>query len=538
MMKRSEIWAGITGSLLPPVPNIEIDFPGKDPRFEPKQKKLINRNKILTTACRIAYVFLLVIFASPLFSQNRQDRRNPGRSDFQENRKSGPGYEIPGNGNIILGCPTQNSIEANILIEKEYEGFIEYSEKSGKYNSRTPVFQGSLAPVEITISGLKESTFYRYRLNLRKTGESEYKTLPESWFSTAKNRNITYSFGVQGDSHPERAGKMFNSSLYKQTIGKVAERKPDFYFLMGDDFSLDRFVTGNQVSMKNVESVYKNQRYYLGNPGANPPLFLVNGNHEQAARYLLDGTPENIAVLAALSRNKFFPLPAPGSFYSGDSDTVKSIGFLKDYYSFEWGSALFIVIDPYWHSGIPVDNQPGDRGNRLRKDPWGITLGETQYNWLKKTLETSNARFKFVFAHHVNGTGRGGVERANDFEWGGIGQNGAWEFTKKRPGWQLPVHQLMAKNKVTIFFQGHDHLFAQQELDGVIYQTVPNPADDTYTAFNREAYKSGTILPNSGFLFVTVSRGEVKVEYVRSVDENNKSLDSETNKSYFYTIKK
>ena len=34
----------------------------------------------------------------------------------------------------------------------------------------------------------------------------------------------------------------------------------------------------------------------------------------------------------------------------------------------------------------------------------------------------------------------------------------------------MPVHQLMVKNGVTIFFQGHDHLFARQERDGMVYQ--------------------------------------------------------------------
>jgi hypothetical protein len=68
---------------------------------------------------------------------------------------------------------------------------------------------------------------------------------------------------------------------------------------------------------------------------------------------------------------------------------------------------------------------------------------------------------------------------------GGKNQNGTWEFAEKRPGWRLPIHQLMVKNGVTIFFQGHDHLFARQELDGVIYQETPNPADNTYLAFNR-----------------------------------------------------
>ncbi len=82
----------------------------------------------------------------------------------------------------------------------------------------------------------------------------------------------------------------------------------------------------------------------------------------------------------------------------------------------------------------------------------------------------------------------------------------------------MPIHQLFVKYGVTIFFQGHDHVFAHQELDGVVYQETPNPADATYTAFNREAYRSGDVLPCSGHLRVTVSPAEVRVDYVRSVN--------------------
>ena len=80
----------------------------------------------------------------------------------------------------------------------------------------------------------------------------------------------------------------------------------------------------------------------------------------------------------------------------------------------------------------------------------------------------------------------------------------------------MPIHQLLVANHVTIFFQGHDHLFARQELDGVVYQSLPNPADDTYTAFNRDAYRSGETAANSGHLRVSVSPDNTRVDYVRS----------------------
>jgi len=56
-------------------------------------------------------------------------------------------------------------------------------------------------------------------------------------FSTQRKAGATFSFVVQGDSHPERAGKMFNADLYVQTLNNIASQKPDFMIMLGDDFS-------------------------------------------------------------------------------------------------------------------------------------------------------------------------------------------------------------------------------------------------------------------------------------------------------------
>ena len=85
----------------------------------------------------------------------------------------------------------------------------------------------------------------------------------------------------------------------------------------------------------------------------------------------------------------------------------------------------------------------------------------------------------------------------------------------------------MVKNGVSIFFQGHDHIFVTQERDGLIYQSMPNPADDTFSYFNESAYLSGTKSPNSGHVRVTVSSKEAKVEYflaARSADKSRTNL--------------
>jgi len=359
----------------------------------------------------------------------------------------------------------------------------------------------------------------------------------------------------------------------------VAKERPDLYFMMGDDFSIERLIARKTASQAAVDEIYAGQRPFLKRVTGSTSLFLVNGNHEEAAQFLLNGTPNNPAVYAAKARIKYYPLPAPDAFYSGNTHPLEHVGLLRDYYAWTWGDALFVVIDPYWHSSVLVDNTPGggggdrkgggrrrepgegkgggrkggggdagnrrqdDRGNASRaagrnRDMWSITLGDAQYAWLRRTLKASNARYKFVFAHHVMGTGRGAVEGADFYEWGGKDPRGAATFKEKRPNWELPIHQLMVKTGVTIFFQGHDHLFARQQKDGVVYQEVPNPADLTYTAFNSNAYRSGDILPNTGHLLVTVAPDQVRVDYIRSYLPQDEKPDHKHGEVAFsYTVK-
>ena len=136
------------------------------------------------------------------------------------------------------------------------------------------------------------------------------------------------------------------------------------------------------------------------------------------------------------------------------------------------------------------------------------------------------------------GSGRGGIDQSDLYEWGGYGHNGTYEFKQRRPNWELPVHQLMVKHGVTIFFQGHDHLYCQQQRDGIIYQEVPMPADHGYQAYNEERYQSGVKLPNSGHLRVTVSPDNVKVEYVRSFLPKDETAQNNTGDiAHSYTVK-
>ncbi len=78
---------------------------------------------------------------------------------------------------------------------------------------------------------------------------------------------------------------------------------------------------------------------------------------------------------------------------------------------------------------MPVDNVAG--GGDKRSNLWDITLGETQYSGSSRHRHL-NSQVKFVFAHHVLGNGRGGIENAGLTN-GRKNQKENWEFDKMAP---------------------------------------------------------------------------------------------------------
>jgi len=270
--------------------------------------------------------------------------------------------------------------------------------------------------------------------------------------------------------------------------------------------------------------------YYFGLLCHSSPLLLALGNH--------DGEPGGRGLergVAVSLRKKYFPNPYPDDFYTGNRREEAGIGLLENYYAWEWGDALFVVLDPFWYSA---------RKRGGRSDNWYRTLGQDQYRWLQHTLEASRARFKFVFIHHLVGGadsgGRGGAEAAGYFEWGGKSLNGQRDFQAQRPGWKMPIHQMLVENRVSAVFHGHDHFFAKQDLDDIVYQLLPQPGHGRYGSVRsaREyGYVEGEILAGSGHLRVSVSPQEAVVDFVLSVlPEDERGSQRNAAVAYSYTL--
>jgi Malectin domain/Calcineurin-like phosphoesterase len=454
----------------------------------------------------------------------------------------------------LLGRPEPYSITINVVANTAIQAYFQYGTTPGGENltypaagASSPLSAVANQPLVAVISNLAADTQYYYRMIYRQSGMSSWNTRAEHSFHTARPAGEAFTFTVTADSHINIV--FGNGPLFTQTMKNIASESPDFHVDLGDTFAMDN-VTTQATANSNYLNIRTN---YFSLISPSVPIFLAFGNHEQEEGWHLgdtNGVANSPPVLSTNARKQYYLNPNPDSFYTGNPDisssgaaAVSGDHLLEDYYAWQWGDALFVVIDPYWYTPVKpyVGNEGGGEpdcptgvsgcpANEQAADRWRWTLGVAQYQWLAQTLENSTAKYKFILAHQVAGGmddyGRGGAYAVPYVEWGGNNVDGVtWAFDAQRtdtdPRWTVPIHQLLVNNHVTAFFHAHDHEYAHEQRDGVVYQLVPMAADATYGYGFNEYTQDGTytlkVLPNSGHLMVTVDPvNGVTVQYVRA----------------------
>jgi len=421
----------------------------------------------------------------------------------------------------ILGRPTDTSITMSAMFDQNVDAYWEFGILSGAYSNTTATYSIiDSIPQEVDFTNLTTNTKYYYRVRYRlANSNTSFASGAEHTFRTRRPRGSTFSFAVEADPHLDT--NCIPSSLILSMQNMLA-KNVDFMIDLGDNFLSEKYVLtpGSQILaphyIDTIESRTVLYRKYYGTLCHSAPLFLTIGNHEGELGWKLTGTDSSMPVVATNLRKKYYPNPYPNSFYSGNDSAEAYVGLREDYYAWEWGDALFIVIDPYWFTRIS------------QHIGWGWTLGSRQFNWFKNAIRNSTAKYKFIFAHQlVGGNGndaRGGTEFADLYENGGRSIDSTWDFDSARVHWEEPIHALMVENKASIYFHGHDHFYGKQDKDGIVYQEVPQPSAKNIKAFNANSYPfttqygyvNGTILHNRGFILVTVCSDSAKVEYVKT----------------------
>lgn len=405
---------------------------------------------------------------------------------------------------LLLARPEPSAITLSALAYRDAEGCVVYGTKPGVYTAQTAVQALKKdMPVAIVLRGLQPDTAYHYQFRWRPVDAGAFTSSAEYTFHTARPAGATFTFSLTADAHLD---ERTSPQVYLRTLANIRADRPDFHIDLGN-----LFMTDKHAQRQGAAAQYLAQRYYLGQIGPSVPIFLALGTHDgEAARYD-DGSPDALAPWSSALRRRYFPNPVPDEFYTGNAP-AKAGEALQNYYAWHWGDALFVVLDPFRYS----------LRQRAGKDGWAWSLGQAQYQWLAKTLAASPAKYKFIFIHNLlsgDQASRGGVEIAPFNEWGGKNPDGTEGFRDRRPGWDLPVHQLLRRHHVSAVFKAHDNFYGRQELDSIIYLMVPQPSfagNDRIRDLENYGYKQGTFLGNSGHVRVTVAPQQVVTEYVRS----------------------
>jgi predicted phosphodiesterase len=435
----------------------------------------------------------------------------------------------------FLGKPTQKSVAIKVFFDTSVEISVQYGLSSGKYTLESPWQSVKvMEPGEISLTNLIANTTYFYRLQYRLPNSSAISYRPEYKFQTQRAVNSSFTFVVQSDPHLDEQS---DSALFRLCLKNQLADKPDFMLDLGDILMTDKLKNAAGAVPKDTIT-YRSQlfRNYYETIAHSVPIFISMGNHEGESGWNLNNTANNIAVWGTLDRKKYFMNPSPNDFYTGDQTVHPFVGLRENYYEFTWGDAQFIILDPYWYTTTKPDANNG----------WRWTLGKTQYDWLRNSLEKSKSKFKFIFAHQLIGgdpNGRGGIEFADLYEWGGKNLNGTDGWATNRPGWYKPIKDLLTENRVTVFFHGHDHFYAKQDKDCLVYQETPQPSHPVFLTANsatQYGYIKGEIYPNAGHIRVNVSGEGVKVDYVRAYLPKNETAtrkNMDVSASYFIGAK-
>ena len=449
-------------------------------------------------------------------------------------------------GSEMLGRVTGSSATVHLYSLLNTDVYVSYGTSPGEYTQTTLLHedQPRAEGIEIVLDGLQPDTQYYYQLSYREAGVGECEEAEEHTFHTQRASGSPFVFAVSADEHVgwinHLPKDLLSENLHRQTLDNIGADGPDFLISLGDSGIGIETETPAPFAYRPPESTALQMkatslaivsRRYLNAIAHSIPYYLVIGNHEGEQGWFYDAEREwtihtSSAGINTAVRKQLFTNPFPDGFYSGDTTEVTGIGQHNSYYAWEWGDALFVALDPYWHTL----RKPHHYGGPATGDRWDWTLGKEQYDWLWETLSGSGAKWKFVFIHHLTGGtrtyGDGGIECAKykvaglpTFEWGGEDEAGNAVFAEMRPGWNHgPIHDLMVDTGVTTLFHGHDHFFGVQSLDGIVYLECPRSSDRLY-AFGRVrmgGYEQGDAVRSSGHIRVSVGPDSVEIEYVRA----------------------
>ncbi|MDE6302346.1 MAG: metallophosphoesterase, partial [Clostridia bacterium] len=283
-----------------------------------------------------------------------------------------------------------------------------------KYGERDNAAKNSIIywnVTTVTISGLKADTTYYYDIlgNYEVDDERvyfsfvDYNKLNEYekdyfTFTTAKDDSATaFEFLTIADIQGMIQG-MYTDSFNAMKALIADDRTKDFDFILNAGDMCDNGKNFNQwaQALDTYQTVF-----------ANTSTFFTAGNHEDGSN--------------AMANFFNYTLPTDENGDRLQKDVTDGM-----FYSFNYANAHFVVL--------------------CTNDANADGLGEVQYNWLKKDLESSTAKWKFVLMHKSLYSG------------------GSHSTDSEVVAMRAQLVPLFANTGVSIVFGGHDHTYTTTTL--------------------------------------------------------------------------
>ena len=390
-----------------------------------------------------------------------------------------------------LGRPTHTSITMNLVAgEKDVICSLKFR-KIGKRGDEAwerikdfPI--KTLSPTEISIEPLVLETLYQYQLYGRLKSEKEFRLITDNTFRSKRTSSSPFSFAMLSDAHitPFHRDRF---EILTQTSASVLSRRPDFMFMLGDNFQTFTSHGGPMAEAKFGPILYAQLRHGLGACPSSIPIFKVLGNWEGENGW----HPDRERSWARQARMAFIPNPGAETYPEGGSKD-------EDYYAFTWGDVLFVAlhVTGYTLSDHTMHSPVG------KSDDW--TLGDKQKAWLFEKLSKSKAKWKLILIHHTVGGNAGDDVNSRYGRGGG---------RAARVGEQALIHQWMQQFGVQALFYGHDHVFTDIPVDGIHYVCVGSagaPWKFTTSITGYEKYWTP-----SGYTWVDVTGDKLKISFIK-----------------------
>jgi len=345
-----------------------------------------------------------------------------------------------------------------------------------------------------TVEGLTGGSTYEYRVVTAVPG-GDPRPVSSGRFTTQRTGEVGFSAALITDAHTgafvDGAGPI---EVLDEVIRNVRRDQPDFVIGLGDNVAWSTSRNMPQRDDVGATRAYTMYRRHLAPLSMSCPHFGLIGNWEgESGKFPVDS-----AALVAGVRRRFTPNPDDAVYPQGGSTN-------EDYYAFEWGPALFVILNVQSYTA-PSGDQAKPREDATVVEDW--TLGSAQFAWMEQTLSKSDHPFKFVCIHHAVG-GNGGTEEETLYGRGGPRAAGVGE--------QKLLHEAMREFGVQIFFYGHDHVFVDELVDDIHY-ALPGSCGAPWK-FGREITGYHRYWGDSGHGRLTVRPEQATVEFVNQAGQ-------------------